>query len=179
MDRVEQIAMQLHAEYRAAFKALHTGRNKPGHIGTPKNCIDEHDHGWANCHKKKYFLRRAANLDKQVFVSAEHAATIAQVRASAWRDWKNLADDLQVTIQKALALIDFRAKPRCLVCSSDAIAYESANAVLDKVDHLLISHGIESINVIRQRRAELAAVEPVADSTGYVEQANDYAQHGC
>lgn len=54
-----QIAEALHKEYRAAVKALHTGRLRPGHVGTSRNCIEEHDHGWSNCHRKQYFIRRA------------------------------------------------------------------------------------------------------------------------
>jgi hypothetical protein len=57
---VEQLAMDIHRHYRAAFKALHTGRNVPGQVGLPHNCIHEHDHGWTTCHNKKYFRQRAA-----------------------------------------------------------------------------------------------------------------------
>lgn len=56
---IEMRAEQMHRDYRAAFKALHVGRNRPGHVGAPKNCIPEHDHGWAKCHKRNYFRRRA------------------------------------------------------------------------------------------------------------------------
>lgn len=59
LSEVEDLAEQLHRDFRAAFKALHTGRNKPGHIGVPKNCINEHDHGWSKCHRKNYFRHRA------------------------------------------------------------------------------------------------------------------------
>lgn len=66
MLSVEQLAAHLHREFRAAFKALHTGRNRPGHLGVPKNCIQEHDHGWSKCHRKKYFLRRAKHLIQEI-----------------------------------------------------------------------------------------------------------------
>jgi len=52
----EQLAQQLHREYRAAEKAL--------------RCTDvagerpylQHDHGWEGCHKKQYFRQRASRL---------------------------------------------------------------------------------------------------------------------
>lgn len=43
-------AKELHKFYRAATKAI-------GDTGW-----GTHDHGWQNCHKKAYFLRRAAAL---------------------------------------------------------------------------------------------------------------------
>lgn len=64
----ELIAQELHRNYRAAFKALHTGRNKPGSIGAPKNCTSEHDHGWDTCGKKDYFRGRAELLIKRAHV---------------------------------------------------------------------------------------------------------------
>lgn len=58
-SKVVRLAQQMHSDYRAAFKTLHVGRNRLGHIGAPKNCIHEHDHGWTNCHRQDYFIRRA------------------------------------------------------------------------------------------------------------------------
>jgi len=58
----EGLAEFMHQAYRAAFKSLHTGRNKSGSIGLFKNCIHEHDHGFGSCHKKAYFMRRAKML---------------------------------------------------------------------------------------------------------------------
>lgn len=44
MDVVENLAMELHRQYRAADKALGDAR---------------HDHGWRSCADKKYFRNRA------------------------------------------------------------------------------------------------------------------------
>lgn len=52
-EQVEQLAKDLHRHYRAGEKVL--------------RCTDEvgqrpylqHDHGWSNCHKQKYFRQRA------------------------------------------------------------------------------------------------------------------------
>ncbi len=65
LTTAELLARELHRQYRAAFKALHTGRNKSGSIGAPKNCIAEHDHGWDACGKQTYFLRRANLMVKR------------------------------------------------------------------------------------------------------------------
>jgi hypothetical protein len=62
------LAEFLHLNYRATFKAMHVraaGRNIPGQLGLKRNCINEHDHGFGSCHKKKYFLRRARFLLKE------------------------------------------------------------------------------------------------------------------
>ena len=60
----ELIAAQLHREYRAAFIAMHSGYSTFMGVGRQKaktgtGCRNEHDHGWSNCPKKKYFLQRA------------------------------------------------------------------------------------------------------------------------
>lgn len=47
---VETLASELHKFYRAANKALYPGGYTEG---------GAHDHGWQNCHRKKYFQRRA------------------------------------------------------------------------------------------------------------------------
>jgi hypothetical protein len=67
---VELLASQLHHEYRAAFKALHSGRGSFMGVGRVRSksgtgCLNEHDHGWTKCHRQKYFLRRAAMLIKR------------------------------------------------------------------------------------------------------------------
>ncbi|VVB51710.1 Uncharacterised protein [uncultured archaeon] len=51
--QIEHVAQQMHKDYRAAFKALHRG----GLVHT--STAQSHDHGWSNCHRKQYFLRRA------------------------------------------------------------------------------------------------------------------------
>lgn len=48
------LAMQMHREYRAAYKALGTRR-----LGYDDSL---HDHGWEACHRKDYFLNRARRL---------------------------------------------------------------------------------------------------------------------
>lgn len=62
-DAVEELAKVLHAEYRASFNSLHTEQSS--RAGTrwaySKN---EHNHGWAGCHKKDYFRRRADRIQK-------------------------------------------------------------------------------------------------------------------
>lgn len=59
----EALAEQLHKEYRAAFKALHSGRGSFMGVGRVVSkgtgCHSQHDHGWEHCHRKDYFLRRA------------------------------------------------------------------------------------------------------------------------
>lgn len=62
----EELAELMHQTYRVAFKALHIGRLRSGSIGAKRNCINEHDHGFDSCHKKKYFLRRARMLLKEI-----------------------------------------------------------------------------------------------------------------
>ena len=52
LARQERVAKSLHKFYRAAAKALSSG--KPG---GPRN--DEHDHGWEACQSKRYFRSRA------------------------------------------------------------------------------------------------------------------------
>lgn len=59
MYTIEQLAEELHKFYRAAFKALH-GTTRP--IGQFQCDAPGHDHGWSHCNKKKYFLRRAEIL---------------------------------------------------------------------------------------------------------------------
>jgi len=79
MNPVELLASQLHREYRAAFKALHSGRGSLLSLSTTRTwmsmcsksrtgCCDEHDHGWTKCHRQKYFLHRAAMLIKRAAI---------------------------------------------------------------------------------------------------------------
>ena len=56
---IEMLAVQFHREYRAAEKAL-GGTSTSSRLG-----IFKHDHGWAGCHRQKYFLHRAAMLVKR------------------------------------------------------------------------------------------------------------------
>jgi hypothetical protein len=63
----EYLAEQLHREYRAAFKALHSGRGSFMGVGRVVSkqgtgCRSQHDHGWEHCHRKDYFLRRAKRI---------------------------------------------------------------------------------------------------------------------
>lgn len=58
------LAKELHKFYRAAFKAL---PSYPGFFAAGCNvCIQprgvNHDHGWSNCHKQKYFIKRAEQI---------------------------------------------------------------------------------------------------------------------
>lgn len=55
----EELAKFLHANYRAAFKALHQGGTE---FVDGTGCKDEHDHGWSNCHNQRYFLKRATRI---------------------------------------------------------------------------------------------------------------------
>ena len=48
---IELVAENLHKLYRAANKALFSSE---GYTNGGK-----HDHGWAKCHKKAYFIKRA------------------------------------------------------------------------------------------------------------------------
>lgn len=63
---VESLAEQLHREYRAAFKALHSGRGSFMGVGRVVSkgtgCHSQHDHGWEHCHRKDYFRHRAERL---------------------------------------------------------------------------------------------------------------------
>lgn len=68
---VEQIAKQLHKEYRAAFKSQHSGTGTFMGVGritnkTGSGCRNEHDHGWDSCHHKPYFLKRAGRLELDI-----------------------------------------------------------------------------------------------------------------
>lgn len=65
-DYVLEFAKELHSNYRAAFKALHT---REINLCTIRG---EHDHGWQGCHRKDYFIRRA----KHVLKSRETQATV-------------------------------------------------------------------------------------------------------
>lgn len=56
---IEVIAMELHALYRAAFKALHSTTRQ---IGQFQCDAPGHDHGWSHCNKKEYFRNRAKIL---------------------------------------------------------------------------------------------------------------------
>ena len=72
---VEMLAEELHKQYRAAFKALH----RPS--GT--RYLNEHDHGWLACHKRTYFLRRAALLIKRASVINPETLGDAEVALAA------------------------------------------------------------------------------------------------
>jgi hypothetical protein len=50
-------AIELHKFYRAAIKALHRPADEQCHFA-----CGLHDHGFAHCSKKAYFLKRAAML---------------------------------------------------------------------------------------------------------------------
>lgn len=63
MISAEQLAKELHLFYRAAYKVLHKS-------STFIRCGGEHDHGWASCHKQKYFLKRA-----EMIIDAERKNT--------------------------------------------------------------------------------------------------------
>ena len=57
---IEKRAEQMHADYRAAYKALSGHKPRRAISGYMQN--GAHDHGWVNCHCKDYFRRRAAML---------------------------------------------------------------------------------------------------------------------
>lgn len=57
-EYILEFAKELHANYRAAFKALHK------YDVCSYACRDQHDHGWVRCHKKAYFIRRAKHVLK-------------------------------------------------------------------------------------------------------------------
>lgn len=54
---IEQLAEELHGDYRAANKAL---SNEPEIAYRTSSYKGMHDHGWAKCHKKDYFRQRAS-----------------------------------------------------------------------------------------------------------------------
>lgn len=64
MCGVEDLARFMHANYRAAFKALHQGGTQfvDGTGCKDEHCKDEHDHGWQACSSKKYFRNRARRI---------------------------------------------------------------------------------------------------------------------
>jgi hypothetical protein len=55
-DKVEMLAHELHKDYRAAFKAMHSG----GLVHT--STAQGHDHGWMHCNRKNYFRKRAKGI---------------------------------------------------------------------------------------------------------------------
>lgn len=64
VGEVEALAERLHKEFRAAFKALHSGSGTFMGVGRVQakhgtGCLCQHDHGWSKCHRKDYFRRRA------------------------------------------------------------------------------------------------------------------------
>jgi hypothetical protein len=80
IEIVEALAEQLHKEYRAAFKALHSGRGSFMGVGRvvskdATDCRSQHDHGWAHCHRQKYFRRRAER-----WLAAERAEVLRHYR---------------------------------------------------------------------------------------------------
>jgi len=85
---VKQLAAQLHREYRAAFKALHSGCGSFMGVGRVRSkngtgCHNEHDHGWTKCHRQKYFLRRAAMLIKRAAVISPETLSDAECALAA------------------------------------------------------------------------------------------------
>lgn len=62
--KATELAIQLHKDFRATFKAMHRG----GLIHT--STAQGHDHGWAGCNRKDYFLQRA----KRVLLSNAESA---------------------------------------------------------------------------------------------------------
>ena len=70
----EKLAEELHKLYRAAFKALHSGKGSFMGVGKVQSkagsgCHNGHDHGWSHCNKKKYFLNRARILQEAIVKS--------------------------------------------------------------------------------------------------------------
>lgn len=61
MEVFERLAVELHRQYRAAEKALTP--SQPGLSRVDTNL--RHDHGWAGCHKQKYFQARARIIIKR------------------------------------------------------------------------------------------------------------------
>jgi hypothetical protein len=85
---IEMLASQLHREYRAAFKALHSGRGSFMGVGRVRSksgtdCLSEHDHGWTKCHRQKYFLRRAAMLVKRAAIISPETLDEAECALAA------------------------------------------------------------------------------------------------
>ena len=63
MINTEQLAEELHKFYRAAFKAMtKMGLASRTSLAQPMS----HDHGWSHCNKKKYFLRRAISMAREL-----------------------------------------------------------------------------------------------------------------
>lgn len=60
-ELIIEVAQKLHVFYRAGMKALGD---------EPRNFASKHDHGWAHCHKKAYFLKRATMFLRPGFVPA-------------------------------------------------------------------------------------------------------------
>jgi hypothetical protein len=58
-NSVEELAKVLHANYRAAFKAM----NRCHVTHTPN--ANGHDHGWKGCNRKDYFRQRAKRILSQ------------------------------------------------------------------------------------------------------------------
>lgn len=68
---VRELAKELHASYRAAFKALHNTEAYSSDGKWVGSTVNEHDHGWQGCHRKHYFLRRAKHVLKSRQTKAE------------------------------------------------------------------------------------------------------------
>lgn len=64
------LAKELHSTYRAAFKALHKDANRFA-CHECSGCVNEHDHGWAGCHRQNYFIQRAKHVIKARNVKIE------------------------------------------------------------------------------------------------------------
>ena len=73
----EELAMELHRQYRAAEKSLNrapTVWRKGKQIPNPNLLL--HDHGWTACGKQKYFRKRAALIIKRA--TCESPATLGE-----------------------------------------------------------------------------------------------------
>lgn len=66
MSVIDELAIELHRQYRAAEKALNRTKTvwrKGKQIPNPNLLL--HDHGWSACGKHKYFRKRAALIMKR------------------------------------------------------------------------------------------------------------------
>lgn len=66
MTVIDELAIELHRQYRAAEKALNRAKTvwrKGKQIPNPNLLL--HDHGWSACGKQKYFRKRAALVMKR------------------------------------------------------------------------------------------------------------------
>ncbi len=79
---VERLAVELHRHYRAAEKAFNTTD------GTLEGKVLKlrHDHGWAGCHRQKYFLKRAERVIRYSRIENADALRTTDADKKADRD---------------------------------------------------------------------------------------------